>query len=77
MNEESDGKFDIFKFLSKYEKFVKPAHEKYVEPNKKFADIVIPNFGFTIEGLDIDKHFVCKPALDLIIKEIKTRTVDQ
>ena len=30
MNEEVDGKFDIFKFLDKYEKFVKPAHEKYV-----------------------------------------------
>lgn len=74
MNEEIEGKFDIFRFLDKYEKFVKPAHEKYVEPNKKYADIVIPNFGFTIEGLNVDKQFVCKPALDLIIKEIKTRT---
>lgn len=74
MNEEIEGKFDVFRFLDKYEKFVKPAHEKYVEPNKKYADIVIPNFGFTIEGLNVDKQFVCKPALDLIIKEIKART---
>jgi uridine kinase len=71
---EKDGDFDVIKCLDKYEKFVKPAHEKYVEPTKKFADIVIPNYGFTIEELNLEKQFVCKPALDLIIKEIKTRT---
>lgn len=65
--------FDVMKCLNKYEKFVKPAHEKYVEPNQKFADMVIPNYGFTIEELNIDKQLVCKPALDLIIKEIKGR----
>lgn len=75
MNEEDkDKKFDIIKFLNKYEKFVKPAHEKYVEPTKKYADVVIPNYGFTIEELNIKKQFVCKPALDLIIKEVKNRT---
>lgn len=71
---EKDGDFDIIKCLNKYEKFVKPAHEKFVEPTKKYADMVIPNYGFTIEELNIEKQFVCKPALDLIIKEIKTRT---
>lgn len=71
---ERDGEFDVLKCLEKYEKFVKPAHEKYVEPTKKYADMVIPNYGFTIEELNIEKQFVCKPALDLIIKEIKTRT---
>ena len=71
---EKDGKFDVIKCLNKYEKFVKPAHEKYVEPTKKFADMFIPNYGFTIEELNVEKQFVCKPALDLIIKEIKART---
>ncbi|CAI2362859.1 unnamed protein product [Moneuplotes crassus] len=40
---EKDGDFDITKCLDKYEKFVKPAYDKYVEPTKKYADMVIPN----------------------------------
>lgn len=40
---EKDGKFDVVKSLEKYEKFVKPAYDKYVEPTKKYADMVIPN----------------------------------
>lgn len=72
--QEKDGEFDVLKCLEKYEKFVKPAHEKYVEPTRKYADMVIPNYGFTIEELNIEKQFVCKPALDIIIKEIKART---
>jgi uridine kinase len=74
MHGAEEGKFDIVKSLNKYEKFVMPAHEKYVEPTKKYADMVIPNYGFTIEELNIEKQFVCKPALDIIIKEIKART---
>jgi uridine kinase len=74
MKEACEDKFDVDNCLDKYEKFVKPAHEKYVEPTKKFADMVIPNYGFTIKELNIEKQFVCRPALDLIIKEIKTRT---
>lgn len=34
------------KFISKYLTKVKPAFEKYVEPSKRHADIVIPNYGF-------------------------------
>lgn len=74
LNETDGREFDIFSFLEKYEKFVKPAHEKYVEPNKKFADVVVPNYGFTIEDTNVEEHFFNdKPALDLIIKEIKNR----
>lgn len=34
-------------FLEIYFKFVKPGYEKYVEPCKKYADIIIPNYGFS------------------------------
>jgi uridine kinase len=75
---EKDGKkFDIFAFLEKYEKYVKPAHEKYVDTTKKYADIVIPNYGFTIEEINVEEHFYSdKPALELIMKEIKNRALN-
>lgn len=31
--------------LERYEKTVKPMHEAYIEPSKKFADIIIPQGG--------------------------------
>lgn len=43
-------------FLNKYEKFVKPSYEKFIEPTKKYADMILPNYGFTTEDkLDIDQ----------------------
>ena len=56
-------------FLDKYEKFVKPNFEKYIEPTKKYADMIIPNYGFsTSSELDLDSMQI--PALDLIIKKV-------
>ncbi len=34
-------------FLEIYFRFVKPGYERYVEPSKKHADIIIPNYGFS------------------------------
>ena len=31
--------------LTQYQQTVKPMHEKYVEPSKKFADLVVPEGG--------------------------------
>ena len=45
--------------ISQYLTTVKPMHEKYVEPSKRFADIVVPEGG---------KNFV---ALDMIIGRIQ------
>ena len=45
--------------LSQYQTTVKPMHEKYVEPSKKFAHMVVPEGG---------KNWV---ALDLIIGRIR------
>lgn len=39
--------------IEKYLKHVKPNHEKWVEPTKVFADLVIPNFGS--ESLDLNQ----------------------
>jgi len=45
--------------LTQYQETVKPMHEKYVEPSKKYADLVVPEGG---------KNWV---ALDLIIGRIQ------
>ena len=55
--------------LDKYENYIKPNFEKFIEPTKKYADIIVPNYGFsTDETLDLDKMNI--PAIDLIIKRV-------
>ena len=39
--------------LQQYQETVKPMHEKYVEPSKKFADIVVPEGGKNLVALDM------------------------
>jgi len=39
--------------LMQYQQTVKPMHEKYVEPSKKFADIVVPEGGKNLVALDM------------------------
>ena len=65
-----DDKELLAELLYKYERFVKPSFEKYIEPTKKYSDIILPNYGFSTEDkLEIDKIKV--PAIDLIIKRVK------
>ena len=45
--------------LTQYQQTVKPMHEKYVEPSKKFAHLVVPEGG---------KNYV---ALDMIVDRIR------
>lgn len=39
--------------LTQYQQTVKPMHEKYVEPSKKYADIVVPEGGKNQVALDM------------------------
>ena len=39
--------------LTQYQETVKPMHEKYVEPSKRFADIVVPEGGKNLVALDL------------------------
>ena len=39
--------------LQQYQQTVKPMHEKYVEPSKKFANIVVPEGGKNEVALDM------------------------
>ena len=39
--------------LDQYQNTVKPMHEQYVEPSKKFADIIVPEGGRNLVALDM------------------------
>ena len=39
--------------LMQYQQTVKPMHEKYVEPSKKYADLVVPEGGKNLVALDM------------------------
>lgn len=39
--------------LTQYQKTVKPMHEKYVEPSKKYANLVVPEGGKNMVALDM------------------------
>ena len=39
--------------LTQYQQTVKPMHERYVEPSKKFADLVVPEGGKNLVALDM------------------------
>ena len=39
--------------LTQYQQTVKPMHEQYVEPSKKYADIVVPEGGKNVVALDM------------------------
>ena len=51
--------------LTQYQQTVKPMHEKYVEPSKKYAHIVVPEGG---------KNYV---ALDMIVDRIRRHLREQ
>ena len=39
--------------LTQYQETVKPMHEQYVEPSKKFADVVVPEGGKNLVALEM------------------------
>ena len=44
--------------LEHYETAVKPMHEQFIEPTKKFADIIIPSGGDNKTGIHILKTYI-------------------
>ncbi|MFP4664219.1 MAG: uridine kinase [Bacteroidales bacterium] len=44
--------------LDRYEKTVKPSHLQFIEPTKKYADIIVPQGGENKIAIDILTHFI-------------------
>ncbi|MCL2168235.1 MAG: uridine kinase [Lentimicrobiaceae bacterium] len=50
VNERGRG---LDKSITHYQKFVKPMHQIFIEPSKRYADIIIPEGGHNAKGIDI------------------------
>ena len=46
--------------LQQYQETVKPMHEKYVEPSKKYAHILVPEGGKNAVALDLIENLIAK-----------------
>jgi uridine kinase len=46
--------------LDQYEHFVRPMHLKFVEPTKRYADIIIPHGGENLVALDMVDALISK-----------------
>ena len=50
----------IESIIDQYSKTVKPMHEEFVEPSKKYADIIIPRGGENEAGLEMLRTYMTK-----------------
>ncbi|MGN1170183.1 MAG: uridine kinase [Lachnospiraceae bacterium] len=48
----------IESILAQYRNTVKPMHEQFVEPSKKYADLIIPEGGRNVVAVSILKHYL-------------------
>ncbi|SHH18825.1 uridine kinase [Thermosipho atlanticus] len=46
--------------INQYLNLVKPMHDAYVEPTKKYADLIIPKGGFNEKAIDVVVEFIFK-----------------
>jgi uridine kinase len=44
---------DLKKVLERYEKTVKPMHLQFIEPSKRYADIIVPQGGMNEVAISI------------------------
>ena len=67
---ELDLQVPLAELLKTYENKTKPAFEKYIEPTKKYANIIIPNYGFSPDNFELDRMTI--QGVDVIITDIKS-----
>lgn len=44
--------------IERYVKVLKPMHEEFIEPTKRFADLIIPEGGANMQAIDIMKTYI-------------------
>ena len=48
----------VEKVIDRYLKVLKPMHEQFIEPTKKYADLIIPQGGDNKTGINILKSYI-------------------
>ena len=56
--------------LQQYQKTVKPMHEMYVEPSKKYAHIIVPEGGKNLVALDMITGRICRHLEEVCITKV-------
>lgn len=49
---------NVEQVLARYEKTVRPSHIQFIEPTKRFADIIIPQGGMNLVAINILTNFI-------------------
>lgn len=57
--------------LNQYEKFVRPMHLEFVEPSKRYADIMIPHGGENKAALEIVNAFISDKISTLDVEDLE------
>ncbi|MCC5933828.1 MAG: uridine kinase [Balneolales bacterium] len=63
--------------LNQYEQFVRPMHLEFVEPSKRYADIIIPHGGQNKVALDILNSFISEKVSHITEKENSVSAANQ
>ena len=51
---------DVLKVLQRYEETVRPSHLQFIEPTKRYADIIVPEGGENRVAIDIISQYIEK-----------------
>lgn len=55
---------DVIKVLQRYEETVRPSHLQFIEPTKRYADIIVPEGGNNKVAIDIITQYIEKHLYD-------------
>ena len=55
---------DVLKVLQRYEETVRPSHLQFIEPTKRYADIIVPEGGSNKVAIDILTRYIEKHLHD-------------
>ena len=55
---------DVYTVLKRYEDTVRPSHLQFIEPTKRYADIIVPEGGNNRVAIDIITQYIEKQLND-------------
>jgi uridine kinase len=55
---------DLHQILHRYEKTVRPSHYSFIEPTKRYADIIVPEGGNNEVAIEVISQFILKNLHD-------------
>lgn len=59
---------DVEMVVDRYRKVLKPMHDQFIEPTKRYADVIIPDGGGNVKGIDM----VCKYIQQIVLEGAKS-----